>query len=187
MNDPILASFLEHQYHEGMALAARSDLLELVPLEPAPYQRYIVRLFCKGLVYRNEQVMEANHFEVGVQFPDDYLRRIEPAEVLTLLGPRDTFHPNILHFWICAGHLIPGTGLVDLIYSVFEIFSYTKVTMTERDALNPNACVWARENRHRFPIDRRPLVRPQPVGAGDPEAGEKAVRQASASRTGGAS
>jgi hypothetical protein len=176
MSDSILNTFLEHQYREGLALAERSDLFELVPLDHPPYRRYIVRFFCKGLVRRGGQVVEAERFEVGIRFPDDYLRRIDAGEVIALLGPPHTFHPNILHFWICAGGLIPGTSLVDLIYSVFEILTYNKVTMIESDALNPEACVWARENRHRFPIDRRPLVRSQPEalnqgagpGVGDP-------------------
>ncbi|HVR30785.1 MAG TPA: hypothetical protein VMS86_14780 [Thermoanaerobaculia bacterium] len=31
--------------------------------------------------------------------------------------------------------------------------------MREDDALNREACVWARANQHRFPLDRRPLKR----------------------------
>jgi hypothetical protein len=71
------------------------------------------------------------------------------------------FHPNIsdkLPF-ICVGKLAPNTPLVDILYQCFEIITYNKVTMREDDALNMQACVWARENQHRFPIDRRPLKR----------------------------
>ena len=108
---------------------------------------------------------EASRFEVGIWFPSDYLRRAEPWEVLTWLGPRRVFHPNISDRMpvICVGRLAPGTWLVDLLYQVFEIISYQKVTMREDDALNPAACAWARENQHRFPVDRRPLKWRKPL------------------------
>ncbi len=160
MNDPILATFLEEQHRAGMDLAARSDLFDLVPLGEPPHQRYLAYFHCKGLVRRAGRILEAERFDVGIRFPDDYLKRVDMGEVLTLLMPLDMFHPNVRAVFICPGALSPGTSLVDLIYACFEIFTYTKVTMNEYDALNREACVWARENLHRFPLDRRPLVRP---------------------------
>jgi hypothetical protein len=49
--------------------------------------------------------------------------------------------------------------LVDLLYQVYEILTYQKLTPREDDALNKEACHWARANQKRFPIDRRPLKR----------------------------
>jgi len=168
--DPVYEAFLARQYEEGMALASASDLLELIPLDGSPPSRYIARFGCTGLVrLPNGRVAEADRFEVGIWFPSDYLRRAEPWEVLTWLGPRQVFHPNISDRMplICVGRLAPGTWLVDLLYQVFEIISYQKVTMREDDALNHAACVWARENQGRFPVDRRPLKwrKPGPVAA----------------------
>ena len=67
---------------------------------------------------------------------------------------------------------------MDLIYQVFEIITYHKVTMTEKDALNWEACAWARQHKDRFPIDSRPLRRraldlqvEQPV-SGDPNSSD---------------
>ena len=161
MQDAILGSFLAKQLEAGLALAESSDLLELLPLGPAPVQRYLVRLHCKGLVRgRSGAVVEADRFEVGIRFPLDYLRRAHPAEVFTWLSPFHAFHPNILAPFICVGRLAPGTSLVDLIYQVFEIVTYAKVTMREDDALNKDACAWARSHLARFPVDRRPLKRP---------------------------
>jgi len=170
MNDVILESFLASQLEAGLALAASSDLLELVPLDAPPVRRYLVDLRCKGLVRDpSGAVSEADHFQVGIRFPDDYLRHVRPAEVVTLFGPPNTFHPNVAAPFMCLGRLVPGTSLVDLIYQVFEILTYGKVTMREDDALNRDACAWARGNLDRFPIDRRPLKRPVPVPvAGDP-------------------
>jgi hypothetical protein len=106
-------------------------------------------------------VRESDRFEVGITFPPDYLRRIDPFEIVTWLGPRNVFHPNISDRgpFICVGRLAPGMPLVDLLYQVFEIITYQKVTMREDDALNADACAWARRHRDRLPIDRRPLKR----------------------------
>jgi hypothetical protein len=161
MVDKVRCSFLERQYEDGLALVKASDLVSLVPLGERPVTRYIVQLRCKGFV-QNEtgEVEVADYFEVGVWFGPDYLRRVELAELLTWLGPPNIFHPNITSHgpYICVGRLSPGTSLVDIVYQVFEIVSYNKVTMRENDALNRAACAW-RQNKHLFPIDKRPLRR----------------------------
>jgi hypothetical protein len=162
MQDKIFENFLKRQYEEGMALARSSDLLELNPMGGDPPDRYIAEFRCKGLMRApGGDVVETNYFEVGIWFPSDYLRRAVPFQVVTWLGPWEVFHPNISDTapFICIGKLAPNTPLVDILYQCFEIITYNKVTMREDDALNPFACMWARENQHRFPIDRRPLKR----------------------------
>ena len=162
MTDKVLAAFLARQSEEGMALAAASDLLELVPVDGAPPQRYLADFRCRGLVQTESgEIVTADRFVVGVWFPDDYLRRADPFQVLTWLEPGCIFHPNVSSNapLICIGRLAPGTSLVDLLYRCFEIITYSKVTMREDDALNKEACAWARNNQHRFPVDRRPLKR----------------------------
>jgi hypothetical protein len=165
MRDKIFAAFLQRQFEEGRALAAASDLLELFPLSTVdgePPQTHIARFLCKGLVRSSDgEIVEADHFEVMINFPSDYLRRADPFQVLTWFGPPNVFHPNISDRspFICVGRLAPGTSLVDLLFQCFEIITYNKVTMREDDALNVDACRWAREHQHRFPIDRRPLKR----------------------------
>ena len=86
---------------------------------------------------------------------------MDPSQLLTWFGPPNVFHPNISDRgpFICVGRLSPGTSLVDIIYQVFEIVTYSKVTMREDDSLNKAACAWARQNKFRFPIDKRPLKR----------------------------
>ncbi|MDQ2976155.1 MAG: hypothetical protein M3R69_12195 [Acidobacteriota bacterium] len=165
MQDKIFESFLERQHQEGMALAAESDLLELNPMfafDGGPPQCYLARFSCKGLVRTSDgEVKEADYFEVMISFPSDYLRRANPFEVLSWLGPAQVFHPNISARApvICIGRLAPGTPLVDILYQCFEIITYNKVTMREDDALNREACLWARANQQRFPLDGRPLKR----------------------------
>jgi hypothetical protein len=168
MRDSVLIAFLERQYDLGRELASRSNLLELFPLGHPPVQYYVARFSCKGLVRSaNGTIVEGNRFEVGIHFPLDYLRRVEPGLVLTWLEPHNAFHPNIRAPFICVGRVAPGTGLVDLLYQVYEIITYWKVTMREDDALNLDACAWARRNQHRFPVDRRPLKNREPA-TGEP-------------------
>jgi hypothetical protein len=163
MRDKILEGFLIRQYEEGTALSAESDILDLASLgRKHPPDRYVATYRANGLIRTPEgEIQEADRFAVGVWFTPDYLRRAEVLWTLTWLGPRNVFHPNISNElpYICIGRLFPGTLLVDLIYQVFEIITYHKVTMREDDAMNREACAWARENRHRFPIDPRPLKR----------------------------
>jgi len=160
MFDAVYSSFLARQLADGLALAGSSDLVDIVPCDGPPPRRYLVEFRCKGLVTRGRgDVAEADRFLVGVSFPSDYLRRAHPAEVLTLIAPWNVFHPNIQGSAICVGRLKPGTPLVDLVYQCFEILTYAKVTMREDDALNRDACAWAREHTGRFPVDRRTLKR----------------------------
>ncbi len=163
--DKVFEGFLRHQYEEGMALAASSDLLHLSPQPPLPFEgavprRYLVQFSCTGLIRPDRgDVCEANRFEIAVWFHDEYLRDPDPTRVLTWLGPSHVYHPNICKPYICVGRLTPRTSLVDLLYQCFEVITFQKVTMREDDALNAAACAWARANRRRFPLDSRPLKR----------------------------
>jgi hypothetical protein len=159
MIDRKLTAFLERQEKDALALNAESDLVEIVPLEPTPNRRYIVRYRVKGLVRTKDGVVGADDFGLGVYFPLDYIQRANPAEVLTLLWPENAFHPNLLFPWICPGALTAGTTLVEVVCQCAEIISYQKVTMREDRALDRDACCWARKHKERFPIDARPLRR----------------------------
>src|SRR5437899_8033660 len=100
--DNILDGFFRRQLEQGEKLEAESDLLDLVPLDPPVPQHYIACCHCTGLVRTpSGEVAEANQFAVALTFPDDYLRRVDPFQVLTWLGPREVFHPNIRPPFIC--------------------------------------------------------------------------------------
>jgi len=169
MNDPVFQGFLQRQLDEGLALAAASDILELQPMgRPLP-QHFLAAFKCRGVVQtRGDQIGEVGRCVVGIFFPPDYLRRALVPEVVTWLEPLNVFHPNIRPPFVCVGRLEPGTGLVDLLFQVFEIFVYRNFNPREDDCLNQRACAWARNNQHRFPIDPRPLKR---LVAGAPPAG----------------
>jgi hypothetical protein len=155
VSDKIYEGFLKRQFEEGLALAGASDLLQLTPLAP---DRYVARFLCKGLVREaDDRVVEASEFVVGIWFPSDYLRRAEPFQVISWLGPANVFHPNIRPPILCVGRLSPGTALVDILFQCFEIITYHN--WAAHDGLNDVACQWARNHADRFPVDRRPLRR----------------------------
>ena len=160
ISDPVFRSFLERQSEEGRTLAQASDILELDCL--ATGQHFIAHYACRGLVKGPDDVVrEAEAFHVGVYFGAGYLRAVNPYETLTLFGPLNTYHPNVAFGapFLCVGRIAPGMPLVDLLYQVYEILTYQKLTPREDDAMNKEACRWARANQWRFPIDRRPLKR----------------------------
>lgn len=174
MSRAMMNAFLQRQFEDGMALAAESDLFDLVPGRGAPPNRYVAQFYCNTLVRESDgSVVVARYCEVGILFPDDYLVRADPYQVLVWMGPRNIWHPNISDKapLICLGRFGPGSRLVDLVYQLFDIITFKNVAMG--DALNQDASAWARQNQHRFPIDPRPLKR-RPVAlraspaAGDP-------------------
>lgn len=158
--DPILESFLQRQFEEGMALNANSDLVELMPVEGQPPTRYVACFQSRGLARVQGQIVEHDRWAVGIAFPPDYLRTAPHAgQMLTYLGSvSEPWHPNLRPPFICL-ELRAGTPLVDLLFSLHELFSWQSFS-TGDDGLNPAASAWARSQpASRFPVDRSPLRR----------------------------
>lgn len=159
--DPVLNKFLERQLELGLQLASESDLLELAPAREEPPTRYLAHFKCRGLVWTSDkEVGEADSFLVKIRFPRTYLQ-IPNQGIVSWLGPQNVFHPNIFGpaEQICIGDIPVGTPLDLLLEQCFRVITYQKLTMREDDALDAGACIWARRNQHRFPIDPRPLRR----------------------------
>ena len=155
-DDPVYESFMRRQLEEGMELANASDLLRLhVPPVFPPH--FVAEFRCGGLIREGDgEIEQASEFHVGIWFPPDYLRRVEGLEMLRMFT-QNVWHPNIRAQYICSGRLTPGTALVDILYQIFEVLTYTK--WNTADGMNRAACAWAREHQAEFPIDRRPLKR----------------------------
>jgi hypothetical protein len=159
--------FLAQQYREGRALAAESDVVALRPVAGDPPDKYIATFRTRGLVREADgQIREAEGFVVGIAFRSNYLAHVNPLELVTWLGPENVWHPNAgrgpFHFGpvlLCIGRIAPGTGLVTLLYQIHDVLRYANYTLVETDALNFEACQWARKNVHRFPISSEPLRR----------------------------
>jgi len=157
MCDQVYEAFLDAQLKGAEQLNQRSDLLTVVPVAR---NRYILQFRCKGLVRAPDgTVKEASEFHVGVRFPLDYLRRVEPLAVATWLFPPNVWHPNIDPPAACFGHIFPGTPLVDIAYQAFELI--TLYNYATHDALNREAAQWLRNHADELelPLDRRPLLR----------------------------
>ena len=105
------------------------------------------------------KVVTHDHFAVGIYLADSYLHHAETFQVLTWLGPRNIFHPNIRAPYVCLGERFfrPGTPLVQIIYQLHAVITYRK--WASNAGLNPDACQWAINNTHMFPADPRPLKR----------------------------
>ncbi|MCC6472407.1 MAG: hypothetical protein IT514_01560 [Burkholderiales bacterium] len=159
--DPVFTSWLARQHADAEALSAASDAVRLVPEPgPRPARRFIAEFKAPTMVRRGTQVVRAHGFAVLVQFPDDYLRAAsDVARIVNLLAPENVFHPNVRWPFICMGRLAPGMGLSELLYQAYEILTFQKLTPREDDALNADACVWARSHMDLFPLSRAPLRR----------------------------
>ncbi|MGH7560438.1 MAG: hypothetical protein ACRENB_05400 [Gemmatimonadales bacterium] len=160
MVDRVYEGFLRRQLDEARELMDSSDRVHLEPLGSPWPDRYRVRFTCRGLVRAPDGAMrETERFEVGIRFPADYLRRADPVQVLTWLGPMNVYHPNISDIApvICIGPIKAGTPLVTLVERCYQVITYQKVTTALWNTLNPRAAVWAAAERDRFPVDPRPL------------------------------
>ena len=158
-HDFILDGFLREQRRAGMALAEASDILSLLPGPGDPPDRYIAVFQCKGLVRTGERIeVSGGPFAVGIHFPADYCRRVDPRAVIQWLDPHNAWNPHVFPPLVCLGRLVPGTSLVDILFQAFEVISYHKMKLD--DSLNHDAAAWARtQDQFRFPIDTRPLKR----------------------------
>lgn len=157
--DPILRKWLMNQERAWELFAPETDIVSLQGIrEDGVCRRYIAEFRCNGLIrVPGHEPEVADLFGVGIYFGDNHLRKAEPLGMCWLLGPENTFHPNIRHPIVCPGHVWTGITLKDLVYQVYSILTYQNMSLD--DCLSEGAAAWARDNRHRFPIDTRPLKR----------------------------
>jgi hypothetical protein len=164
MPDRIREAFLRHEQQAALALDAASDVVTLTAVAGDPPDTYVIDLRCKGLARGADgNVHVADRFVVGLHFGENYLRSVpDPFAILTVLHPQNAFQPNIAERapFICVGHLAPGTGIVELVYQVWQIWTYRKYNLV--DGLNADACRYARAHQADFPLDPRPLKRAAP-------------------------
>ena len=157
--DPIFESFLSKQCGPGLALAAASDVLELRPIGSDVPRRYVATYHARTFAELGEgRIALVDRFDVGVTFHDDYLRRPDPARVLTYLGPDRCFHPNVRGCVICVD-VRPGAPLTDLLATIYDLFTWRLYGVGD-NGLNPDAAAWVRQqDPSMFPTDPTPLRR----------------------------
>ena len=156
MTDSIRSSWLTTQYIEAMHFAQRSDILSLAPLAGTPPYKYIARFACRGLAKTGDNIAVIDHHLVGIVFPEQYQRTsCDAGQVLTWLEPKTEFHPNIKPPLCCIGPISPGMSLLSILHQLHQMITWQRFTPREDDALNQEACSWARNNLERLPVDHR--------------------------------
>ena len=96
---------------------------------------------------------------IALRFLPDYLKRADCFEMLNLVEPHypPAFHANIcpLTGATCV-QIYPNETISEIAESLHNLIRWRLRQLDERDALNPVACAWGRENVDR-PVDDRPL------------------------------
>jgi ubiquitin-protein ligase len=157
MSDPILRRFLEESWGNARALAERSDILELVPVDGDPPSTVIAhfRAGCYVMSANGPRIHEGG-FTVGFRFPDRYLSAVLPWEMAQVVGPLNLWHPNVRPPAICLGSIRPGTELRDLLFRTYDLITNRRRS-NPADPLNPDASSWFRRQWPVAPADLRPL------------------------------
>jgi len=153
---PVMNEWLSAQQRAAADISDRSDIVTVKPYMGVPASAYIAEFDCRGLVQTDGGIEVCDRHVVGIRFPNDYLRRSSrPGEIVTLLEPSNSWHPNALGFLLCLGHIPVGMSLVDLICQIYSVLTWQRYTPVESDALNRDACSWARRNTARLPVEPR--------------------------------
>jgi hypothetical protein len=163
VTDTIFSAFLESEAGKLVDLCTNSSRLSCKLIqadETLPPSIFVVEMKCRHLVRQDKQVRPSSEpCVIAIQLPADYLRTggPHPGQILSLLTPRNCWHPNLRFPYICAGPIAPGTSVVDLVFRCYEILTYVKFTPREDNSLNWEACRWARAHMADFPLESRPL------------------------------
>jgi hypothetical protein len=153
MISSVYLNFLSSQ-EKSLALLARSgDRVDVNPYayppESSTPNAYLIKIRCRSAVkYQDEISEEEREHLIGVSFPPDYQRKAhDSSRIVTLLSPDNIFHPNIMGPMICLGQIAPATPAVEICTRVHEVLTCQRITMREDDALNGDACQWARHTQ----------------------------------------
>lgn len=136
-------------------LAAASDLISIEEVTGDPPEHYIFHYRCFGVVApgHDEPVLSENH-RVEVVLPIEYPTKHPQMRWLTPL-----FHPNVNEegTYVCIDVWYPSKFLDDLCLMLGRMIQYRNYNPYSFVRLN--AALWSRDERRRFPVDRRPLRR----------------------------
>lgn len=156
--DAVMQDFLLEGYLSLKRNCQRGGLLQFVSLGLVLPWLYRLTFRTRGFVRDSDgEVTATDRHVVALRFPPDYLRNAERFAMLRLIEPvSGAFHPNIAISGAICVEVYPGESLVEICQSLHDLFRWRLRQYDERDALNPAACAWGRENIHQ-PIDDRPL------------------------------
>lgn len=156
--DPVTADFLLEGHFDLKRRCQSGGLLKFASLGQRTPWLYRLDFVTTGLVRQGDgQVVPTNRHVVALRFPHDYLRHADRFAMLRLMEPgEEVFHPNIATVGAMCVEIYPGEPIVEICQSLHDLFRWRLYQLDERDALNPTACAWGRENITE-PVDDRSL------------------------------
>jgi ubiquitin-protein ligase/DNA-directed RNA polymerase subunit RPC12/RpoP len=141
---------------EVMTKAFRNfPLVKIHKMAGQPPELYQVIYHVRGLTRgpQGQPVTREGHV-VEIQLTRDYPRQSPKCRMLTPI-----FHPNIEPATICVGdHWTASERLVDLVIRIGELITYQAYNI--KSPLDGEAAMWADQNAHLLPVDRRDLRPP---------------------------
>ncbi len=156
--DPVMDDFVMESYQELRRRCTSDSLLSFVSLGQHRPWLYRLTFQTHGLARTADgDVMSIGRHVVAIRFLPDYLRTVDRYAMLCLVEPvQGIFHPNVSAQGRICVEIYPGEPLVAICQSLHDLFRWRLRQLDERDALNPAACAWGRQNIV-LPIDDRPL------------------------------
>jgi ubiquitin-protein ligase len=157
MSDSPRQRRLRSDHRSLIQLKSESSIFDFIPVGDPPDQ-YILR-FRGRSVYRPENSSEAvirTEHEVLLRLGSGY-----PRSLPSLTWRTPIFHPNIASSGVvCLGaygqHWAPSVTLEELVTMLWEMLRYANFDVDS--PYNREAANWAKSvERHRFPLDPRPL------------------------------
>jgi hypothetical protein len=162
--DAVMKDFLMEGYLALKAKCVEGSLLSFASLGLENPWVFRLTFQTKGLTRGADgRIGETDRHVVALRFLPDYLRNADRFNMVRLISPSDSFHPNIIPNRadavgpgaICI-EIFPGEPLLQICHSLHALFGWRLRQYDERDALNRDACAWGRANVDR-PVDERPL------------------------------
>ena len=156
--DPIMRDFLMESYLELKGRCSQGGLLAFKSLGITCPWLYRLTFTTRGLVRSADgEIEEVDRHVVALRFLPDYLRYAERFAMVRLIEPVNcAFHPNIAPNGPICVEIFAGEPVVQICQSLHDLIRWRLRQYDERDALNPIACNWGRNNVDQ-PIDERPL------------------------------
>ncbi|NND97835.1 MAG: hypothetical protein HKN47_10960 [Pirellulaceae bacterium] len=156
--DPVMHGFLHENYLALKSQCENGGLLSYVSLGATIPWLYRLEFRTRGFVRTNSGVVRSHERHiVALRFGADFLRTADRFAMSRLVEPSgNAFHPNISPSGGICLEIYPGETLIEICQSLHDLFRWRLRQYDERDALNPDACAWGRENIQQ-PIDDRPL------------------------------
>jgi len=149
---------LEADHRSMLELKSQSDLIDFEVLSGLPPHKYRIRLRCRGVYLHpenNKKAITVNH-AVLVNLHSEYPRK-QPA----MKWETPIYHPNInrANGGVCIQYWAPSKSLADLVMMLYDMVRYENYNV--KSPLDTEAANWANKNAARFPVDSRPLTKPE--------------------------